>query len=182
MKELLANETLEYTDDSYVLIAIEENSSVEIALCNGNGVTRLLGGTIGCAVLDSACSTTVFGKIWLEIYLESLTLTQCSQVKESSSDKIFKFGAGSKLNSLKRVITPCQISTESCRIATEVVDSDISLLLGKPSLKKAGVVLDLINDEALFFGKNNNLEVSKSGHYFTPLREHWQLSFYVSGN
>ena len=82
LKEVLANETPEYTDDSEVLIAIEENRSVEIALCNGNGVTGLLGGTIGCAVLDGACSTTVFGKIWLECYLDSLTLTQCSQVKK----------------------------------------------------------------------------------------------------
>ena len=169
LKEVLANETPEYTDDSDVLIAIEEKSSVEIALCNGNGVTGLLGETLGCAVLDSACSTTVCGKIWLECYLDSLTPTQRSRVKECSSDKIFKFGAGSKLNSLKRVIIPCQISTNSCRIATEVVDSDIPLLMGKPSLKKAGVVLDLINDEALFFGKKINLEVSRFGHYFIPL-------------
>ena len=85
------------------------------------------------------------------------------------TQKVLKFGSGNRLKSAKQVIIPCEISGKRCKVATEVVDSDLPLLLGKPSLKRAGVILDLITDEAVIFGVVTQLRISRSVHYFIPL-------------
>ena len=48
---------------------------------------------LNCAVLDSACSSTVCGKAWFEHYLNSLEPEDKNEVKKVFSGKVFKFGA-----------------------------------------------------------------------------------------
>ena len=48
----------------------------------------------GCAVLDSACSSTVCGKEWFDHYMNSLEPDDKSKVRTINSGKVFKFGGG----------------------------------------------------------------------------------------
>ena len=51
------------------------------------------------AVLDSACSSTVCGKVWLDGYLKSLDKEDRGKVVQAEGAKIFKFGGGTRLKS-----------------------------------------------------------------------------------
>ena len=48
--------------------------------------------TANSAVLDSACSKTVTGHIWKEMYLDSLSVAEKAQVRFVSWGTFFKFG------------------------------------------------------------------------------------------
>ena len=53
---------------------------------------------INAAVLDTACTSSVAGAVWLEIYLESLSDKDRAKVKGPFwSRKVFKFGNQGKL-------------------------------------------------------------------------------------
>ena len=106
------------------------------------------------AVLDSGCSATITGDDWLKNYLDSLNQEELAEVEKEKSDTIFKFSGGRHLISKGRWILPCTIARVKCRIATDIVDSDIPLLLSKNSMKEAKVKLDLENYCASIFGRN----------------------------
>ena len=123
------------------------------------------------AVLDSACSKTVAGKVWKDTYIESLSPSEKHQVKTFPGGTMFKFGGEDKRESVEKVQLPVTIVGEKTFITTDVVDSDIPLLLSKPDMKRFGVKLDLETDTANIFGKKIELETTSSGHYCVPLRE-----------
>ena len=54
-------------------------------------------------------------------------------------------------------------------IRTDVVDSDIPLLLSRRAMKTAGVKMDLESDTAMIFGKDVALNMTTSGHYCIPI-------------
>ena len=132
---------------------------------------KMVAESLNCAVLDSACSSTVCGLDWLNCFLETLTDEDLQKVVEEKSTMSFKFGDGSVVKSLKRVIFPAVLAGERCKIKTDVIDSDIPLLFGKPSMKKAKVKTDLENDCAIVLGKHVDLECTASGHYCIPISD-----------
>ena len=70
-------------------------------------------------------------------------------------------------------------------IKTDVVDSGLPLLFSKPSMKKAGVKLDLENDTAIILGKSIKLNCTSSGHYCIPLYDEKKIEeamFTLEGN
>ena len=129
----------------------------------------LVAETVNCAILDSACTSTVCGEGWLRCYLDSLDCESRRKVKEFESSTKFKFGNGQTLGSLKRVHIPCTIAKKTHILRTDVVSSDLPLLLGKPTMKKMNVKLDMENDTAVVCGEEVKLECTPSGHYFIPL-------------
>ena len=50
-----------------------------------------------CAVLDSACSSTLCGENWLENYLNSQDHEDRRKIKRFIGQKTFKFGGGERL-------------------------------------------------------------------------------------
>nr|XP_034319149.1 uncharacterized protein LOC109620710 [Crassostrea gigas] len=54
-------------------------------------------------------------------------------------------------------------------VKTDVVDSDIPLLLSRTTMKKAGVKLDLEKDTAVILGQDVSLNLTTSGHYCIPV-------------
>ena len=87
------------------------------------------------------------------------------------SDKIFKFGGGETKQSIESVTFPCVIAGKHVFIKTDVVDSDIPLLLSKSSMKQAQIKLDLLSDTAEIFGNTVILNSTTSGHYGLSLKE-----------
>ena len=52
---------------------------------------------------------------------------------------------------------------------TDIVESDIPLLLSRRSMKNADMTIDFKNDNAFIFGQPTKLFVTKSGHYAIPI-------------
>ena len=123
-----------------------------------------------CCV-DRACSSTVCGKKCLDCYLLSLSETGCSKIKQNPGIKVFKFGGGKILTSIALVELPEILADRKVTIKTDVVTSDIPLLLSLEAMKKAEVKLDLVNDSAEIFGKHIPLNHTESGHYCIPLNK-----------
>ena len=63
-----------------------------------------------CAVLDTACTSTVCGDRWLQCYLDTLSEEQLKKIREFPGEKLFKFGGGECLKSIKRLLLPCQLA------------------------------------------------------------------------
>ena len=104
-----------------------------------------------CAVLDSACSSTVCGDIWLENYLNSLDHEDRRKIKRSIGRKTFKFGGGERLKSKGEYNLPAVIAGKEVTIKTDIVVSDIPLLLSRQAMKTAGVKMDFESDTAQIF-------------------------------
>ena len=56
-------------------------------------------------------------------------------------------------------------------IQTDVVDSDILLLLSQPDMKRLGLQINMENDTAKIFDKVIDLGTTPSGQYFAPVRD-----------
>ena len=68
--------------------------------------------------------------------------------------KTFKFGGGERLKSKGEHNLPAVIAGKEVTIKTDVVESDIPLLLSRQSIKTAGVKVALESDTAKFFYKD----------------------------
>ena len=119
-------------------------------------------------MLGSACSSTVCGESWMNDLL-SLTPEDREKVVVKESDKLFKFGGGEKLKSVGRYMIPIVIVDKEVMLATNVVKSDLSLLLSKSSMKKANMKMDLQTDTAEIYGVKVMLNETSSGHYCIPV-------------
>ena len=128
-----------------------------------------LGETLGSAVLDSDASSTVCGTKWYKCFLETLTDAQKKKIVKIKGVRTFKFGNGNKVNSLYKVILPCVIADIEVSIITDVVNSDIPLLLSKDTMKRAGTCLSFEDDTVMMLKKKIPLNCTLSGHYYIPI-------------
>ena len=128
-----------------------------------------MGETLGSVVLDSGVSSTVCGTKWYKCFLEKLTDAQKKKVVKIKGVRIFKFGDGNKLSSLYKVILPCVIADIEVSIITDVVNSDIPLLLSKDAMKRAGTCLNFEDDTVMMLKKKIPLSCTLSGHYYIPI-------------
>ncbi|KAL5011741.1 hypothetical protein ScPMuIL_010292 [Solemya velum] len=144
--------TEEVDDCNLTLFTKSEQTAAEIFVME----------SFGTAVIDTACTRTVCGERWFDNFVEE---NKNKKIYKSDSHRAFKFGDGQKIYSFKRAIIPATIGETPCNIDTEIVKADIPLLLSKNSLKKAGTVLDLKNDQAVMFEQPIMLQLTSSGHY-----------------
>ena len=84
---------------------------------------------------------------------------------------LFKFGGGEQIKSSEKITLPCWLARVKCLIQTDVVNSDIPLLLSKTAMKKAKMELDLVHEKAKISGKEVPLQNTSSGHYIGSLKE-----------
>ena len=61
------------------------------------------------------------------------------------------------------------IAGKEVTIQTDVVDSDITLLLSRTAMKKAAIKMDLENDTATIMGRGVALNLTSSCHYCIPI-------------
>ena len=128
-----------------------------------------LGETLGHAVLDSGCTSTVCGSTWLLTYLETISSNEKVHVVEKPSSKLFRFGDGKTYKSLKSVTIPIYTGSQRSLLTTDVVECDIPLLLSNSSLKKAKAHLDFGSEAINFLGEVIPIKITQSGHYCIQL-------------
>ena len=123
-----------------------------------------------CAALDTCCTTTVAGKNWIKMFLESLPLEARKLVKgPHKSDKVFKGVGKGTLPSIEQYTIPAEIGECPVLIQVDIIDSDIPMLLSKSAMKKAKMVLHMDQDFAEVMGKHVMLNTTSAGHYVVPL-------------
>ena len=151
------------TDDQDVHIVLMNKQVKE------NDGHTFLGETIGNMILDCGASGTVCGKKWYECFLDTLSETLREDIKVEKGKRYFRFGNGERLKSLFNVVLPCNIAGLRVNIITDVVESDIPLLLSKASMKRAKTRLHFDTDTVTILGKTLKLKCTSSGHYFIPI-------------
>lgn len=159
-------------EESVKVVTHDEHTEAEIILFTDDKaeLSQFTQEALNCAALDTCCSSTVSGKEWLDIYLNSIDKARKEKVEGPfNSDKIFKFGNNGRLPSKGRYLVPATLAGTSVTIGVDVIDSDIPLLLSKQAMKKAGMNIDLQNDVATVFGKEEKLITTTCGHYCMPL-------------
>ena len=80
---------------------------------------------------------------------------------------MFKFGGGTCLKTKCEYSLPAVIAGKEVTIKTDVVESDIPLLISRTAMKKAAIKMDLENDTIM--GKGAALNLTISGHYCIPI-------------
>ena len=128
-----------------------------------NEMVLLLHETWNSAILDSACTNNVSGEKWMEDLIQKLNVHD--QVIYDSSVKVFNFGGGEKLNSLGTVTFPCVLAGREISITTDVVSSNIPLLLFIKAMKEFGMIWDFQKGTVQVFGREVILDVSSCGHH-----------------
>ena len=63
---------------------------------------------------------------WLNCYLETLSLSNLSLVKEFESNTLFKFGGGKFTKSIKKVTIPTCIARKNIDLTTDVIETDVT--------------------------------------------------------
>ena len=118
--------------------------------------------TRNCAVLDNACSNTVYGDSWVNTYIQSLDKDDKEKVKQFEGHKVFKSWGGSCLKSKGEYSFPAVTAGKEVLITTDIVESDIPLLLSGTAMEKAAIKPDLENDTAVIMGKAVALNTTSS--------------------
>ena len=116
-----------------------------------------------CAVIDIKCSSTVCGKDWLDDYVDSLSEDDRGKVTREMGKRVFKFGAGEKFESLAEIHLPAVMAGKQVTIKTDVIDSEIPLLLSQSSMKKANMILDIGEDTVQIFSRKVGLTHTLTG-------------------
>ena len=123
-----------------------------------------------CAALDTCCTSSLTGEQWLNIFINSLDDSVKSKLRGPlPSSRVFKFGNNGTLRSKGTYVLPVVIAGSNATIKTDVVESDIPLLLFKIAMKKAKMKINLEKDRCEIFGKEVELMTTSSGHYCVPL-------------
>jgi len=120
-------------------------------------------------ILDSACSSTLCGKKWLESYLEYLGKESLDDVEYNPGKKSFIFGGGTPVKSLLSCRIPAYLAGKFISIEVDVVPNDLPLVFSLNDMKKAGIKLDFTSDSAEIHGKKVNLAITDTGHYSVPI-------------
>ena len=143
----------------------------ELVLQNSNDTVlqSLLSETWCSAVLDSGATSTVYGQVWFDEYFKILPSEQQSKITFITSSKQFRFGDGRQLTSVKAATIPATIGSCKVEIKTDIIDSDIQLLLSKAAMKKAQIVLNFNNDTITFQGHQINSTLHQMAYTISQL-------------
>ena len=105
-------------------------------------VENLVQETLSCALIDSGCTRSVAGNTWIICYKETLSEEQLELVTEEPCNMPFRFGNGEILVSTTEINIPARVGGNYVMFKVNIVQAELPLLLGKPTLQKAGAVLD----------------------------------------
>ena len=125
--------------------------------------------TVGKALIDSGCVFTVAGKLWMDLYIESLSCNDKRDIECLESSKSYKFGSGETFDALERLAVPIYIGDVRVKLITDVVDANIPLLLSKSSLQKTDARVDFETNQIIIFNQTLNLTETSGGHYLLSL-------------
>ena len=87
------------------------------------------------AILDSACTKTVAGITWKNIYIDSLPVEKKAQVHYKPGGSGFVFGGGAQFKSIEKLCIPATIAGKDMIIDLDIIEANVPLLLSKDDMK-----------------------------------------------
>ena len=121
------------------------------------------------AILDCGASATVSGINWFNSYFQGLSEEKQMEVQYCESNSYFKFGTGEKFKSKFKVIFPATIGSNDVMIQSDVVETNVPLLLSLKSMKNAQTEINYVTDTVKMFGQEQKIHFTQCGHYAIPL-------------
>ena len=176
----ICHQTYDCPDKIYFNTEEEDCENHDIVLYESNLLTdeeycTFVAESTMSAILDSGATANVAGESWFNAYYEGLTDEQQKSVSYSESKRSFKFGSGKMFPSMYQVKVPAKIGSTTLFICTDVVQTDVPLLLSKEAMKNAGTEINFVNDTVIMFGENQKVNLTKAGHYAIPLNDSKQI-------
>ena len=110
---------------------------------------------------------TVAGEVWYNCYITSLNENEKRKIKHHRPGNTYRFGDKKLFPALQNVHIPISLESRNAMLNTDIVASDIPLLLSRKSMKKANITLK--NDHVVIFDQSIQLLVTKSRHYAIPI-------------
>ena len=107
----------------------------------------------------------------MSCFIDSLNIDVAEKVKIYPSKSTFKFEGGRILTSLYHIEVPILLAYETVIIDFDVVESDLPLLLGKQTMKKWDLNINMGNDTAHFIINNK-----KNVELYTSASRHWCIN------
>ena len=165
----------EDTDDSASCHMTQQVEDFEIDrfvlfTSNKDELSKFTSEAINAAAMDTCCTSSVAGEKWLDLYLKSIPKDMLNKVRGPfESKRSFQFGNQAILKSLKKYMLPARIAGLDTSIECDVISSDIPMLLSKPDMKRLGVTLHMLEDQAKINGMMIDLQTTSAGHYVLPL-------------
>ena len=123
-----------------------------------------IGETVNKGLLDTGASSTVCGRTWLNVFVESLPPCEASKIKTEPCEVAFRFGDGNKVIAKELVTIPVWMFGKSLLIKTHVVESKIPLLLSRQTMKELGCVIDISQNKVSAMGGEEPILDTQSGH------------------
>ena len=150
-----------------------EDSDVQESLIS---IALLVGGVLlqqsrNCAILDTACTGTVCGQLWWEVFYESIPENLKKMVKYENSETKIMFGNMESQKAIMKITFPARIGSKLCTITSDVVLSELPFFLSKQAMKKAGMKLNLSEDKVIVFGETIPLSCTSSRHFLLQLSD-----------
>ena len=134
-------------------------------------VSKLVCESLSSGLLDCGCTKTVCGKEWYDEFVNSLSEDDKRAIITEESSVPYKFGSGDVIYSYMKAILPVYFGTYKGTLETEIVKTELPLLISKNAMKAIGMVLDFQKDIALFREEELPLQTSSSGHYLISLNK-----------
>ena len=131
-------------------------------------VKNLASESWNATVLDNGATNTVAGKEWYNCYISSLSFDEKTKIRPHKETNIYQFGGGNFFTAIENVDITIVLGKQHVMLNTDIVESDIPVLLSQISMKKADMTIDFKNDATLF-GESVKLITTKSGHYTIPI-------------
>ena len=97
-------------------------------------------------VIDCGATKTVAGRYWMDNFLEIVDKDFKEKIKYTKENRIFRFGNSVRYPSKQEISIPFKMGQLESVLHVSVVDANIPLLLGRPDLKKLGLVINFEND------------------------------------
>ena len=151
------------TDTEQVILEDEEIEQCFVGL--GSQDKTFTQEAAGAAALDSCCSRSLMGEKWLAEYKRLAPKEMRKQLEGPlTSDVVYTFGDGKKLKSKGKYVVPVMIHGVKVKLVSELVHSDIPLLMSKTAMERCGIKLDFADKKVTAFGKTQKMTETSLGH------------------
>ena len=120
-------------------------------------------------MIDSGCSSTVCGSLWLKVYVDSLSTKQRQLIELSECSKKYRFGDGKEVEAAETAKVPVFFGKVKAFITIDVVPALIPLLLSKDSLKRGKAEINFVKNTMTILNEQLVLHKTKSGHLLVSL-------------
>ena len=122
-------------------------------------------------ITDTACSRTVAGSGWLEMYMDQVgKIGQKPRIL--SNDEHFRFGASRIFHSNYAVVISFKLGNATVQVKVAIVNGELPLLLSRTVLGGLGMIMDIAKNRASFSAVGVTdlpLLITETGHPAVPL-------------